>query len=160
MRIVIRRTGRIVANAEVCGTLAERDGIKTGPGCPNGQDAYDGKVVVVSRRMDFIGGGQLNEATMPTAEVSRTLNCMHEAGRILVTNSNLGHVMPTLTLDLCRMTGKQQADAGGCVMARAEGLSRLISSRSTVGRQGGSVAFRLNGRWTGSFADGRCEGVT
>lgn len=50
MKLVIRKPGRIVSNAEVCGTLAARDGIKTGPGCPNGQDAYDGKIVVVSRR--------------------------------------------------------------------------------------------------------------
>lgn len=30
----------------ICGTLAWRDGFKTGPATPNGQDAYDGKLIV------------------------------------------------------------------------------------------------------------------
>ena len=36
------------SNPQVCGTLAARDGIKTGPRTPNGQDAYDGKLIVAS----------------------------------------------------------------------------------------------------------------
>ncbi len=35
-------------NPQVCGTLAARDGFKTGPRTPNGQDAYDGKLIVAS----------------------------------------------------------------------------------------------------------------
>ena len=34
------------SNPQVCGTLAARDGIKTGQRTPNGQDAYDGKLIV------------------------------------------------------------------------------------------------------------------
>lgn len=33
-------------DGQVCGCLAARDGIKTGTHTPNGQDAYDGKLVV------------------------------------------------------------------------------------------------------------------
>ena len=36
------------SNPQVCGTLAARDGFKTGPRTPNGQDAYDGKLIVAS----------------------------------------------------------------------------------------------------------------
>lgn len=36
------------SNPQVCGTLAARDGFKTGPRPPNGQDAYDGKLIVAS----------------------------------------------------------------------------------------------------------------
>lgn len=32
---------------DFAGTLSARDGIKTGPGTPNGEDAYDRKLVVV-----------------------------------------------------------------------------------------------------------------
>ena len=36
------------SNPQVCGTLAARDGFKTGPRNPDGQDAYDGKLIVAS----------------------------------------------------------------------------------------------------------------
>lgn len=36
-------------NAPVSGTLCWRDGFKTGPSTPNGQDAYDGKLICAFR---------------------------------------------------------------------------------------------------------------
>ena len=43
------RAVTLVISEEVVGTLCARDGIKTGPGCPNGQDAWDGKLIVEAR---------------------------------------------------------------------------------------------------------------
>lgn len=43
------RAVTLVIVADACGTLCARDGIKTGPGCPNGQDAWDGKLIVEAR---------------------------------------------------------------------------------------------------------------
>lgn len=43
------RAVTLVIVQDAAGTLCARDGIKTGPGCPNGQDAWDGKLIVEAR---------------------------------------------------------------------------------------------------------------
>ena len=43
------RAVTLVIAEDIVGTLCARDGIKTGPGCPNGQDAWDGKLIVEAR---------------------------------------------------------------------------------------------------------------
>lgn len=43
------RAVTLVIVADAAGTLCARDGIKTGAGSPNGQDAWDGKLIVEAK---------------------------------------------------------------------------------------------------------------
>lgn len=50
----------------------------------NGNGGGQLAFAVMEKRLTYsIGGGQLQEAITMDNEVSKTLNCMHEAGRIL-----------------------------------------------------------------------------
>lgn len=45
----VNRSYELMFPLDFAGTLCARDGIKTGPGTPNGEDAYDRKLVVMKR---------------------------------------------------------------------------------------------------------------
>lgn len=50
LRAVRKRTYDLLFPLDFAGTLCARDGVKTGPGTPNGEDAYDRKLVVMRRK--------------------------------------------------------------------------------------------------------------
>ena len=47
MSSIRKKTYSLIFPLDFAGTLAARDGIKTGPSTPNGEDAYDRKLVVM-----------------------------------------------------------------------------------------------------------------
>lgn len=50
MSSIRKKTYSLIFPLDFAGTLAARDGIKTGPSTPNGEDAYDRKLVCMVKR--------------------------------------------------------------------------------------------------------------
>lgn len=97
LRSIKKRKYDLVFPLDFAGTLCARDGIKTGPHSPNGEDAYDRKLVVMRMRRKqsqrFYSNHQstsdvLEVDVAPCMGASRNLNASNNNPLVVICFSN------------------------------------------------------------------------
>lgn len=74
------RKYRILFPLDFAGTLCARDGIKTGPGTPNGEDAYDRKLVVMKMKSRRFYSNHQATSDIREVEVAPCMGATHNLG--------------------------------------------------------------------------------
>jgi hypothetical protein len=88
LHFIRKRKYKLLFPLDFAGTLCARDGIKTGPHSPNGEDAYDRKLIVMKiRRKRNIGCFENHQTDSRVREIDCAM-CMGATRNGNATNNN------------------------------------------------------------------------